>query len=101
MAECRCGECEHCTNASEPWTPPPKELLGLKLGLKPMRLLTKSRLAFLRANAEDLSFFTEVLDAYETAVHLLEEVVTREPIDPARPVCAMDVAWLKLREIER
>lgn len=116
MAECRCGVCEHCADSlralvsipgvtPEPeWSPPPDEPLR---GVKPRRLLTKTRVEELRANwVSELPSFGEVLDAYETAVHLLEEVVRvsrdLEHITSGPTlVNEIDVAWLALRDAER
>jgi len=107
MAECHCGTCEHCRAemvtigviGEMPWSPPPDEPLR---GVKPRRLISRTEMADIRASwLNECPAFARLLDGYEVAVHLLEEVVTREPIDPTRPVSPMDVAWLKLREAER
>lgn len=84
MAECRCGTCEHCV------TSPP---------VRPRKLLTRSQIRILRGSgAPDVDV---VLDAYETAVRLLEEVVREERQSVMLPIGAIDVAWLALREAER
>jgi hypothetical protein len=81
------------------WSPPKEvPLRGVKPTV-PRKLLTRTEVAELRALAvtdQD----RRVLDAYETAVRLLEGVV-REDRQSRPPLDATDVAWLALREAER
>lgn len=68
-------------------------------------LLTRTEAAGLRAMArtDGLSPHSSerVLDAYETAVRLLEEAVRDVTSAPGAPFGPLDVAWLALREAER
>lgn len=90
MAECRCGTCEHCTTPDRP----PLARTA------PRKLLTRSQVAILRRS--DNPYIGLTLDAYETAVRLLEAVV-RDPDTRTRggALGPADIAWLALREAER
>jgi len=68
---------------------------------KPRRLLTRTEFAELRAYARRDSDESRILDAYETAVRLLEEVVRAPRAPLSDRVEADDIAWLVLREAER
>jgi hypothetical protein len=132
MAECRCGVCEHCTDslralvrasdtipgvspegadpndigtiigplAPAEWSPPPERPL---VGVKPLTLLSRHEreLAYLTW-LNECPAYARLLQAYEVAVHLLEECVrARGEPRPDGLVTASDVAWLKLREAEK
>lgn len=102
MAECRCGVCEHCTNS----------LIGLVASLEPRapmprKLISRTEMADIRASwLNECPAFARLLAGYETAAHLLEEVVRAsrdlEHITSGPTlVNEIDVAWLALREAEK
>lgn len=70
---------------------------------EPRKLLTRTEFAAMRDSSRYWSppDTVRLLDAYETAVRLLEECVRDDGPRDRDPLGPLDVAWLALRETER